>query len=256
LPRPDETLIAIVGARAASRASTAVVAGLACDLGRDGFGIVSGGALGIDAAAHEGALAATGAATFAVLGCGIDVVYPDRHGPLFRQIAARGGLLSEHGPGVAPKMWHFPVRNRLVAALADAVVVAECRPGSGALITARFARRLGRRLLALPGSPGTDALILTGAARAVGSAAAVRAALDGAGEEPSPPADASSLALPGPYQALGQALAGGGRAASAEELALKLRVPLAEVLGVLSEAELDGWVRRLPGGRYEVFRGS
>src|SRR5438552_3293803 len=239
--------IAIVGARAATRAACATVARLASALAEDGFGIVSGGALGIDAAAHEGALAA-GGATFAVLGCGIDVIYPDRHQRLFRAIAASGGLLSEHGPGVPPKVWHFPVRNRLVAGLADAVLVAECHAGSGALITADRARRLGRPVLALPGSPGTNALLRTGAAIAVDSAAGVRAAL--AGRRPTLATDAAGA---GPVEAaraapLRQALASAGGAATAEALSLKLRIPLAEVLGVLSEAELDGQVCRVPGG--------
>src|SRR3954469_24086655 len=158
-----EASIAIVGARAATKAGCATVARLASTLAESGFAIVSGGALGIDAAAHQGAIAA-GGATFAVLGCGIDVIYPDRHRRLFRAIAASGGLLSEHGPGVPPKVWHFPVRNRLVAALADAVLVAECHAGSGALITADRARRIGRLVLALPGSPGTNALLRAGAA--------------------------------------------------------------------------------------------
>lgn len=248
-----EASIAIVGARAATRAACATVARLASALAEGGFGIVSGGALGIDAAAHEGALAA-GGATFAVLGCGIDVIYPDRHQRLFRAIAASGGLLSEHGPGIPPKVWHFPVRNRLVAGLADAVIVAECRPGSGALITADRARRLGRLVLAVPGSPGTNALLRAGAAVAVDSAAGVRAAL--AGARPTLATDAAVRAEEGRAAPLLQALAEAGGTATAEALSLKLRIPLAEVLGVLSEAELDGHVCRVPGGRFEVCRGS
>ena len=91
---------------------------------------MSGGALGIDAAAHRGALEA-GGVTFAVLGCGVDVVYPERHAKLFDEIAVAGGLLSEHPAGAPPKRRHFPVRNRIVAALAEAVVVVEARRLSG-----------------------------------------------------------------------------------------------------------------------------
>ena len=105
--------------------------------------MISGGALGIDAAAHRGALQGKGA-TFAVFGCGIDVVYPDRHRRLFDEvIAGGGGLLSEYSPGTPPRPWQFPARNRIVAALAQMVIVGESRTGSGALITARLAATPG-----------------------------------------------------------------------------------------------------------------
>jgi len=244
-----QSLVAVVGARAASRRGCGVVSHLAGELGAAGHGVISGGALGVDAAAHEGALAA-GGPTFAVLGCGIDIIYPDRHRRLYRAIAASGGLLSEYGPGVPVRSWQFPVRNRLVAALADAVLVAECRPGSGALITAQLAREMGRPLLALPGSPGTDSLLATGVALPVESAGDVRAALAG-------------TPVAGPYRAggttdpWGAVCAAIGRGpAPVEDVALKLRIPVAEVLAVLCEAEMAGRVRRLSGGRYEVCRGN
>ena len=254
LPRAPEAeaLIAIVGARAATRAGCAAVARLAGSLAARGYGVVSGGALGVDAAAHEGALEA-GVATFAVLGCGIDVVYPDRHRRLFRAIASSGGLLSEHGAGVPPRAWQFPVRNRLVAALADAVVVADCRPGSGALITAKIARQLGRPLLALPGSPGADALVASGLALPVESGADVSAALAGTLVRG---AVGLAKAAPETERFLRVCAALEGRPATGGEVALKLQVPVAEVLAVLCEAELAGWVRRLPGARFEVCRGN
>jgi DNA processing protein len=244
VPRQGEQLLAIVGSRGSSRAASAQVAGLAADLTRAGWAIVSGGALGIDAAAHRGALEA-GGATFAVLGCGIDVVYPDRHLELFRQIARGGGLLSEYGPGVRPHPGQFPVRNRLVAAMAQAVIVGESRRGSGALITARLAIALGRPLLAIPGSVGSDGLLASGAAVSVESAADVIAAL----------ADQSPAAArpPGPYQALRDVLADGP--ATAEVIAGRLGLPLGEALGALFEAELCGAVARAAGGRFEVTRG-
>jgi DNA processing protein len=249
VPGGAESLIAVVGARAATRAGCGVGSRLAGELAAAGHGVVSGGALGVDAAAHDGALAA-GGATFAILGCGIDVIYPDRHRRLYRAIAASGGLLSEYGPGVPVRSWQFPVRNRLVAALADAVVVAECWPRSGALITAQLARRLGRPLLALAGSPGADSLLATGAALPIQSAADVRAALAGT----LVPASGGAGQRPDPW---GEICAAVGRGpAGVEDVALKLRIPVAEVLAVLCEAEMAGRLRRLPGGRYEVCRGN
>ena len=244
-----QTTVAVVGARAASRRGCGAVYRLAGELAAAGRGVISGGALGVDAAAHEGALAA-GGSTFAVLGCGIDIIYPDRHRRLYRAITASGGLLSEYGPGVPVRSWRFPVRNRLVAALAHVVLVAECRQGSGALITAQLARDLGRPLLALPGSPGTDWLLATGAARPVESAGDVRAALSGTLRPASDRAGGSA----DPWGSVCAAIGRGP--VSVEDVALKLRIPVAEVLAVLCEAEMAGRVRRLSGGRYEVCRGN
>lgn len=252
LPAQGQPLVAIVGSRSTTRASCQRVTALADALSRSGCAILSGGALGIDAAGHRGALAA-GGATFAVLGCGIDVVYPDRHVQLFDDIVAGGGgLLSEYGPGVQPRIGQFPARNRLVAALADAILVGECRLRSGALITARLGWRLGRRLLALPGSAGTDQLLASGLATEVNDAAGVLAVLAGG----SAPVSRVTPDDFGPFHGVKQALLVLGGTATAEGVALKLQRPLGEVLGVLTEAELNGRVRRLPGGRFEVPRGN
>ncbi|HVU51817.1 MAG TPA: DNA-processing protein DprA [Polyangia bacterium] len=245
LPRNDERLVAIVGARAASLAGCALAGRLAAAAVGAGYGVVSGGALGIDAAAHRGALTA-GGATFAVLGCGIDVVYPDRHGPLFGEISRGGGLVSEYPPGTPPRAGQFPVRNRLVAALAEATIGVEARPASGALITARLARALGRRVLAVPGSAGCDELVATGAALALEGADALVERL--AGVEAPPPEVPAALAP------LVRALRAG--AAAPIDLALRMGATLPEVLAGLAEAELSGWARRLPGGRFEVLRAN
>lgn len=247
-------MLAVVGSRSTRKISCERVTSLAASLAQSGTAILSGGALGIDAAGHRGALS-VGGATFAVLGCGIDVVYPDRHGPLFDEIVARGGgLLSEYGPGVQPRQGQFPARNRLVAALADAILIGECGLGSGALITARLGWQLGRPLLALPGSAGTDQLLGSGLAAEVNDAADVQAALSGKAR----PARASvdSVDVSDAFQGVKQALIALGGVATPEGLALKLQRPLGEVLGVLTEAELNGRVARLPGGRFEVPRGN
>jgi DNA processing protein len=242
LPDSDAGLVAVVGSRAASRAGTAQVHALASGLAVAGWSTVSGGALGIDAAAHLGTLAG-GGSTFAVLGCGIDVVYPDRHTSLFRRIVQRGGLLSEYGPGQQPRKGQFPVRNRLVAALANTVLVGESRRGSGALITARLAARLGRPLLAIPGSAGTDELLMSGAAAPVESVRDVLEALAGRRRR--------ALDERGPAAAVLRALRATG-AATAERVAAHLGAPLPEVLSLLCEAELNGQVARSAGGKFEV----
>lgn len=142
--------VAVVGARAATSYGTHVASGLGADLAAAGWTVVSGGAFGIDAAAHSGALAAHGT-TVAVLACGVDVAYPPRHDALFARIAGDGLLVSEVPPGAAPHRGRFLVRNRLIAALTRGTVVVEAALRSGALSTARDAERLGRPVLAVPG---------------------------------------------------------------------------------------------------------
>jgi DNA processing protein len=237
LPDRRDRGLAVVGARAASRAGCRLAGELATTAARKGFAIVSGGAIGIDAAAHGGALDAHGT-TFAVLGCGLDVIYPDRHGPLYAEIAATGGLLSEHPPGTPPHHRHFPSRNRIIVALAETVVVVEAGLISGALITARLALKRGRRLLAVPGTPGTDDLLSRGVARPVSDAAGLGRALAG---EP-------TVARPVPprFAALLAALQAGEAAAA--ELARRVDLPLVDTLALITEAELDGWLCRRPGG--------
>jgi DNA processing protein len=244
LPAEGERGIAIVGSRAATSGGCGRASGIASSLARAGYFVVSGGALGIDAAAHRGALEADGV-TFAVLGCGVDVLYPDRHRQLFDRIAVRGGLLSEYPPGSPPRPGCFPVRNRIVAALAEAVVVVEARPSSGALITARLAWEQGRILAAVPGTAGTDQLIASGLATSIESGDDLMRRL--AGEIVARPSAPASIA---PLLAVL-----GSRPDSAAGIAQRMGVSLPAALGMLAEAELSGWIRRLAGGRYEVPRG-
>ena len=173
--------VAMVGARAPSAAGERFARTLARELAAAGVSVVSGLALGIDAACHAGALDA-GGRTVAVLGCGIDRDYPRRNAALAARIAANGVIVSEWGPGVEPAPWRVPVRNRIVAALAEVTVVVEATRRSGALITADHALAIGRDVLAVPGAPwhelggGTLTLLRAGAAP-VGSAADVLDAL-------------------------------------------------------------------------------
>ena len=160
----DRPAVAIVGARAASREAMDRAHALARHLAARGVQIVSGGALGVDGAAHRGALAAGGATTV-VLGSGLDVLYPERHAPLFSEILARGGTLAGMLPdGTLPRAGTFPQRNKLIAALADVVIVVEADVRSGSLSTAAAGRRFGRIVAAVPGSRGCERLLAAGAA--------------------------------------------------------------------------------------------
>ncbi|WP_269713608.1 DNA-processing protein DprA [Caulobacter sp. NIBR2454] len=164
LNRPS---IAIVGARIASAAGQRFARGLAVDLGKAGHVVVSGLARGIDGAAHEGALSS---GTIAVLGGGIDDIYPPEHADLHARIAAEGCIVSESRPGQRAQAKDFPRRNRIISGLSLGVVVVEAELKSGSLITARLAAEQGREVFAVPGSPldprakGTNDLIRQGAA--------------------------------------------------------------------------------------------
>jgi len=146
----DVLAIAIVGARRATPYGPEVAAQLARDLAARGVTIVSGFARGIDSAAHRAALDA-GGRTIAVLGSGIDVVYPPENRRLADAVAARGALVTQFPPGTPPLPYHFPTRNRTLAALALGVVVVEAAERSGSLSTAGFAGDLGREVYAVPG---------------------------------------------------------------------------------------------------------
>jgi DNA processing protein len=147
--------VAMVGCRAATGYGEHVAGEIAADLGEQGWTIVSGGAYGIDAAAHRGALV-TGSATIAVLACGVDHPYPAGHAGLFADVAAQGLVISEWPPGRTPARLRFLVRNRVIAALACGTVIVEAGERSGALNTARHAADLGQPLMAVPG-PVTSA---------------------------------------------------------------------------------------------------
>jgi DNA processing protein len=180
---PHAATVAIVGARAASTVAMERAHALGKHLARSGVHVVSGGALGIDAAAHRGALAGGGTTTV-VLGSGVDVAYPARHARLFEQVIARGGALVSMLPlGAQPRPGTFVARNAIIAALADVVIVVEADLRSGSRSTAAAARRHGRIVCAWPGSPGCDRLLADGAAIVEGVADA-HAALAGAPRVP------------------------------------------------------------------------
>ena len=163
-PLTDGAAVAIVGARAASQTAMDRAHALARHLAGSGVHVVSGGALGVDGAAHRGALAGGGGTTV-VLGSGLDVPYPARHAPLFCEVLARGGTLAGMLPdGTPPQRSTFPQRNTLIAALADVVIVVEADVRSGSQSTVAAARGFGRVVAAWPGSAGCDRLLAAGAA--------------------------------------------------------------------------------------------
>jgi len=256
LPALSAPALAIVGSRSATAQGLDNARAFAAALGRDGLVVVSGLALGIDAAAHEGALAAP-AGTVAVLGTGLEPVYPPRHAALARRIAAHGALLSENPPGTPPLREHFPQRNRIIAGMTLGTLVVEAAVASGSLITARQAAEAGREVFAIPGSihspqaRGCHALIKQGA-KLVESAADIldelRGARAGTASVPSgatagaqdPAASADPL-----LQALGH------DPVTLDALQARTGCSNAELNARLLELELDGRVARLPGGLFQ-----
>lgn len=248
-PPPDPTsAVAVVGARR----STALGRELAHEIGRvlalAGVTIVSGAARGIDAAAHEGALVA-GGHTLAVMGCGVDVVYPPGGRGLIERIRGSGTVLSEHAPGTPPLPWNFPARNRIVAGLCRATVVVEGAAGSGSMITAEHAMEFGRDVFAVPGAV-TSPL----------AASPLRLIRDGATMIRGPEDLLEDLALePGADEIADRVGMSGEERRVLEELtgptlpdriASTLGATVPEVVAVLMRLELRGLVRSI-GGRYE-----
>lgn len=152
LPDAAQKTIAIVGARDCSLYGGELARYFARELAGRGIAIISGLARGIDSYAHMGALDAEGS-TFAVLGCGIDICYPRENLRLYMEMQARGGIISEYAPGTIPVAGNFPMRNRIISGLADAILVVEAREKSGSLITADLGLEQGKDIYAIPGRP-------------------------------------------------------------------------------------------------------
>ena len=245
--------VAIVGARSASVAGVEIAERLAADLAARGVTVVSGLARGVDGAAHRGAVR-TGR-TIAVMASGADRVYPPEHLELAREIAGRGAVISEYGPGTVPLPYRFPQRNRVISGLADAVVVVEASERSGSLITAACALDQGRDVMAVPGSVlggrnrGGHALIRDGAK-------IVECADDIVGELRHLPGwnnigsvEVSSNAPSGyGHIVLGHMVVGDAYAFDSLAAVSGLAGPA--LMSVLSGLELGGRVRRLAGGGF------
>jgi DNA processing protein len=255
--------VAVVGSRNPTAAGRENARGFGLALSEAGWTIASGLALGVDAAAHEGALAG-GSGTIAVVGTGADVVYPARHHRLAERIAADGAVVSEFPLGTGPQPGHFPRRNRLIAGLSHGVLVVEAALHSGSLITARQAGEFGREVFAIPGSihsplsRGCHALIRDGAVL-VESADDVLVGLPAVRHPLDPPtepmwASAHNAAKPSraglhvpdddPILA-----AVGHQPVLPDTLAAQLALPAGELGARLVVLELSGRLERLPDGR-------
>ena len=262
--------VAIVGSRLASAQGLDNARGFARSLAQHGWTIVSGLAAGIDAAAHQGALdaGAAGASTIAVIGTGIDRIYPNSNRPLAQRIAAQGLVVSEMAVGTPPLGQNFPQRNRLIAGLSRGTLVVEAALRSGSLITARLAAEAGREVMALPGSllapqsHGCHALIRQGAALVVSPeqvldelnglpALSLLDALSGQADNDAlpPPGSADNSGDDQGDDAVLRAL--GHDPLSLDGLINRCGWPAAALSAHLMTLELDGKVARLPGGLYQ-----
>ena len=242
--------IAVVGSRRASPYAVNAAQAIAAPLARDAdLVIVSGLARGVDAAAHEAALDANGA-TIAVLGTGIDIIYPKSHGKLFRRIESEGLIITELAPGTPPLAANFPTRNRIISGLTRGTVIVEATSRSGSLITARTAAEQGREVFAVPGSifsrgsEGTHRLIQYGAKL-------VHDVNDVLDEMPSYTRIAREKPQL-PQSPLREVLEAFSReeATHVEKAAEKLGRSLPAISESLLQLELAGWVRALPGAMY------
>ena len=249
--------VAVVGSRNPTGGGRATAEALAHFLSASGLAVVSGLAVGIDAAAHRGALGAPGG-TLAVLGSGLDRIYPLENAALAAEIATTGLIVSEYAPGTPPLRGHFPRRNRIIAGATLGTVVVEATRRSGSLITARLARDYGREVFAVPGSTqnplsrGCHALLRDGATLVEEGADVLReiapqikslvapAALDAA-KEISRDADPIRAQL---LEAMGF------EPTTIDALTTRVGLTAAELSSMLLPLELEGHVEALPGGRY------
>lgn len=255
LSSEDQWAVGIVGTRRATAYGRQAAEELAAGLAQNGITIVSGLARGVDAIAHQASLRA-GGRTLAVLGCGVDQIYPPEHHRLAEQIINQGALISDYPPGTAPEATNFPPRNRIISGLSLAVIVVEASEKSGALITAAFAAEQGRVVFAVPGSifapqsKGTNRLIQEGAHLTLGvtdileilhltrhdQQRAARTAL---------PGNATEAQL---YSLLGH------EPLHVDEICNHAGLPIEQVSATLTMMELKGLVRQVGGMHYIAVR--
>jgi DNA processing protein len=261
--RRTRGIVAIVGTRRATPYGRRMAREIAAGLAEAGWGVVSGMARGIDGEAHAATLDA-GGATIGVLGSGLDFAYPAVHRPLYRRMVRRGLLVSEFAPSTPPAPGLFPRRNRIIAALANAVVVVQAPARSGALITADHALDLGRDVLAVPGPVGLEPSV--GTHHLLGEGAAVATCAADVLEQVKGPDGGAVFGQPGSRQSRGEReqepevrhgvsarrvlarLSTGP--ANADELVRESGRPVPEALALLGGLELEGILQRQGDGRY------
>ncbi|NJC98551.1 MAG: DNA-protecting protein DprA [Anaerolineae bacterium] len=253
---PDDLFaVAIVGTRRVTPYGRQITEELASFLAANGMTVISGLARGVDAIAHQTALKPVGR-TIAVLGSGVDKIYPPEHRALAEQMLARGAVISDYAPGTPPEASNFPPRNRIISALSLAVVVVEAGETSGALITAEFAAEQGREVFVVPGSilapqsKGTNKLIQRGALPLL-SVSDLMQALDitRVGEQKAAcrliPADTTEAKLLGVL---------GSEPLHVDEICNQTDLPIEKVSAALALMELKGMVRRVGGMNYVAVR--
>lgn len=266
----DEAAVAMVGTRAATPYGLSAARELAAELARAGVTVVSGLAEGIDAAGHEGALEG-GGRTLAVVGHGLSTIYPARHVKLAGRIAGSGAVVSEFPMWMPPAQMNFPRRNRVIAGLSLGVVVVEAPEKSGALITAREAMEQGREVFGVPGpitsraSRGVNALLRDGAGVVTGAEDILHALAPRLGEHLARYQVQKAGSVPGAAATAGRqtsssgsdsgaglearvlAQVPAGNAVTVDALAAATELPAARLLPLLTELEIRGVVRQMPG---------
>ena len=256
LPSPGTSSVAIVGARKCTPYGLQSAKLFAKVLAQHGVNIISGMAYGTDSHAHKGAIEG-GGKTFAVLGCGIDICYPKSNVRLMKNILeTSGGIISEYPPGTEPYPYHFPLRNRIISALSDAVIIIEARIKSGSLITASYAVDQGKTVFAVPGkitdsmSAGTNSLIMQGAIPALSP----DTVLYELGlkhikkEEHNSPLDDPSLSEP--EKKILKAML--GRPLTIDDICSSCHIDIAFASNILLNLELNGFVFQPVPGLYSV----
>jgi DNA processing protein len=251
----DEWSVAIVGTRRITPYGRQVTEEIASTLARNGVTVVSGLARGVDGIAHQAALNA-GGRTLAVLGSGVDRIYPPEHRRLAEQISSHGALVSDYAPGTPPEASNFPPRNRIISGLALAVVVVEAGETSGALITAHFAAEQGRDVFAVPGnilapqSQGTNRLVQQGAqpllhVKDLLEALDLNAIVEHKAARSVLPANAMEAQLLGAL---------GAEPLHVDDIRSKTGLPIEQVSATLALMELKGMVRQVGGMNYVAVR--
>lgn len=245
----DRRRVGIVGTRTASLSGCNFARSLGRDLALNGVAVVSGLARGIDVHAHRGACDGAGGSAVAVVACGLDVVYPPEHGLDFDAVAANGVLLSEAPPGTPPETHRFPLRNRILAALSEVLVVVESRSRGGSMITVREAMKRDVTVMAVPGSPhapvsdGTNALLKDGC-EPITDVADVLVALGLNNGSLRRRADTRESPTAAEREVL---VACGTRAVTVDEIVMLAGLPVFETGVLLGRLEMKGWVQQVNG---------